>query len=82
MEQDEREVGQQQRHDGQDPQGHGDADVALELGDQRVGPPAGQRAAQDRADPFEQVGNPHQVTEYVVAVEAQQRQQLLHDLHL
>ena len=70
-------------HDGtrdDDPESDDDARRATKLGDLRVGLPAGEGAAQDRADPAEQVGDPDEVGHDEVPVQATERQQLLQRL--
>ena len=74
---------QHQRHHGdrhQHPQGDERARPRLERPVLRRVPVVGQQPEQGRPDPVVEVGHPRQVGEQVVAVEAQQRQQLLRHL--
>ena len=76
------EAGRKQREDTQHPAGHHDPRVAAQAGDARVPGAPGHDTAQQGDDPGEQVRHAGQVAEDEIAVEADERQQLLQHLQV
>ena len=72
----------EQRDDAQHPGGHHDPGAAPQAGDPRVPAAPGQHAFQDGGDAGEQVRHADQVTEDEIAVEADERHQLLQHLQV
>ena len=82
MDEDDQQFEDEQRDNDQDPAGDGDPNPALQGGDLRIGRAPEAQAAENRADPSEEIGHAGQVGDDVIAVEADDRKQLMGDLHV
>ncbi len=79
--QDDQHLEHQQRDDDQNPAGDGDPNPALQGSDARIGRAPEAQAAENGADPGEEVWHAGQVSHDVIAVKAHDRKQLMGDLH-
>ena len=79
---DEQQLEPEQRHDDENPRGHGDTNPTFEDRHPFVRRAERHHAAENRADPSEQVRHAGDVGDDVVAVEPDDRQQLVDDLEV